>query len=417
MAMKCPKCGNQLTQEEVFCGQCGTPISMKPTVPQTEIASMPSPRSGLLKAHHPTTPFTLEQSNGYNPGSSPTPPQTQNPTTTHPSGPNQQTGFYHDATEAISPLPQSTKSQALFPGYPLQEFPGAAPSRTNYPTPAQFGPQTYPFRTGNYNGPMPTQKRTFAPGQGYNYGTRGQVPVPPQKQSGNPVILVVCITLVVVLISAVTITTLVLMNHPVANQAATPTVAPTPSPTVAPTPSPTAQPSPTATPSPTTVPTPAPDAGFAWCGANCSQYGFMTEFPAAWQGTPAANSPGVQFTDPAMPGVYASFKAPGATGSSATDVLMSDLQTNFASQPAYAPPTPPPAANATIGGAPWYAVATSYNDNQNQPVHVEVYATVYQGKAYIIELQAPDASNQFDSIKQQFFVNMLVKFQFLPTAQ
>ncbi len=207
MAMKCPKCGNQLTQEEVFCGQCGTPISMKPPVPQTEMASMPSPRSGLLKAHHPTTPFTPDQSNGYNPGSSPTSPQTQNtrmpslpdptqnPATTHPSGPNRQTGFYHDATEAMSSLPQSTKSQALLPGYPPQEFPG--PTRSNYPTPAQFGPQTYPFQTGNYNGPMPTQQRTFAPGQGYNYGTRGQVPVPPQKQSGNPVILVVCITLVV----------------------------------------------------------------------------------------------------------------------------------------------------------------------------------------------------------------------------
>jgi hypothetical protein len=143
----------------------------------------------------------------------------------------------------------------------------------------------------------------------------------------------------------------------------------------------------------------------------------MTEFPANWQGTPAANSQGVQFTNPTMNEVDAAFKAPGATGASATDVLMNDLQTNFASKPGYAPPTPPPAANATIGGAPWYAVATSYNDDQNQPVHVEVYATVYQGKAYIIELQAPDGSNQFDGVKQQYFVNMLVKYQFLPMAQ
>jgi hypothetical protein len=96
---------------------------------------------------------------------------------------------------------------------------------------------------------------------------------------------------------------------------------------------------------------------------------------------------------------------------------MNDVQTTFGSQPGYTAPTPPAAANATIGGAPWYAIATDYNDTQNQPVHVEVYATVYQGKAYIIELQAPNTNNQFDSVKQQYFVNMLVKFQFLPTAQ
>ncbi len=120
-------------------------------------------------------------------------------------------------------------------------------------------------------------------------------------------------------------------------------------------------------------------------------------FPLDWQGTPAANSQGVQFTNPTMPNVYAAFKTPGATGDAPTNVLMNDVQTTFGSQPDYAAPTPPPTANATIGGAPWYAIATNYNDNQNQPIHVEVYATVYQGKAYIIELQAPQSNDQFDS--------------------
>jgi len=338
-------------------------------------------------------------------------------------GPHQQTGFYHDATEAIPPVQQNAWGQAPHSGYLQQAFPDAQPL-THYPTPGQFGsqvgPQTYPSQTGNYNGPAPTQN--YPPTTGYNHNTYGmqgrELPTPPQKQPANPVILIVCITLVVLLISTVAITTVVLMNRSAANQATvTPTAVPRPSPTVAPspTPSPTVAPSPT--PSPTAVPTPAPDAGFAWCGTNCSQYGFMTEFPADWQGTPAANSSGVQFTNPTMPEIDAAFKASGATNASATDVLMNDLQTNFAAKPGYAQPTPPPAANATIGGAPWYAVATSFNDDQNQPVHVEVYATVYQGKAYIIELQAPDGSNQFDSVKQQYFVNMLVKYQFLPTAQ
>jgi hypothetical protein len=39
-----------------------------------------------------------------------------------------------------------------------------------------------------------------------------------------------------------------------------------------------------------------------------------------------------------------------------------------------------------------------------------VYATVHQGKAYIIELQAPDA--QFDSANTQYFEAMLGRFQF-----
>ncbi len=422
--MKCPKCGNEVTQGEVFCGQCGTPVT--PPAQPVGPGGAPPPRNGLLRTY--STPLVPGGPQSYSPG----PPSQAANTHQHASnpsmpvsaplpGPNQQTGFYHDATEAMQPVQPNTR--APYSGYLQQDFP-ASPI-TRYPGSGQFGsqvgPQTYPFQTGNYNGPAPIQN--YPPTTGYNYppyGTQnGRMPTPPQKQPASPVILLVCITLVVLLIGAVTITTVVLMNRPTANQATmvTPTAAPKLSPTAAPspTPSPTAAPSPT--PSPTVVPTAAPDAGFAWCGTNCSQYGFMTEFPATWPGTPAANSQGVQFTNPTMPEVDAALKAPGATSASATDVLMNDLQTNFAAKPGYAQPTPPPAANATIGGAPWYAVATSYNDDQNQPVHVEVYATVYQGKAYIIELQAPDGSNQFDAVKQQYFVNMLVKYQFLTTAQ
>ncbi len=430
--MKCPKCGNEVKQGEVFCGQCGTPVSVMPSVQPIETGGMPAPRSGLLRTYH-TTPFVSDGSSSYHPG---TPSQGLNspmsagdpsaaPVSSPLPGPNQQTGFYHDATEAMPLVQQNTRNQGLSSGYlPQQVYPGTAQPPTRYPASGQFGaqvgPQTRPFQTGNYNGPAPTQNYPPASGYNYNYGTPGGgVPTPPQKQPANPVILVVCITLVVLLIGTVAITTFILMNRSVANQAtATPTVAASrPSPTIAPTPSPSPTAAPSPTPTPTVVPTPAPDAGFAWCSTNCSQYGFMTEFPAGWQGTPAANSPGVQFTNPTMTEVDAAFKASGATSSSATDVLMNDLQTNFASKPGYAQPTPPPAANATIGGAPWYAVATSYNDDQNQPVHIEVYATVYQGKAYVIELQAPNGSNQFDAVKQQYFVNMLVKYQFQATAQ
>jgi len=416
--MKCPTCGNEITQGEVFCGQCGTPSMAVP--PGYHGTNMPSPRSGLLStgAYSANTAF-VPPPNTYQPGTF-TPAQTQfphmpsgaltpsNSEPLAPANPYQQTGFYHDATEAMSPVQHAPSG--LLPGY-SQQFSGIAdPTRGQIAR--QAAPVTRPFQTGNYAGPMPAQ-HPFSTGQGYNYGPQGQFPPPPQKQ-GNQIILIVCIVLVVVLLGVVSITTVALLNRPDPNKsAAIPTVVPT----IAPTTAPTVAPTPTSIPTPSPVPTPAADAGFAWCGANCNQYGFTTEFPVAWQGTPIANSQGVQFTNPAMPGVYAAFKTPGPTGDTPANILMNDVQSTFGSQPGYAAPTPPPAANATIGGAAWYAIATNYNDSQNQPIHVEVYTTVYQGKAYIIELQAPASNDQFDSVKQQFFVNMLVKFQFLPTAQ
>ncbi|MBV9617529.1 MAG: zinc-ribbon domain-containing protein [Ktedonobacteraceae bacterium] len=420
--MKCPKCGNELTPGEAFCGLCGTPAIAPSGYQPPDRVNAPSFRSGLLStATYSANPSHAPSLNSYQPGlftptQAPltnalpgTSPAAPNSAPLVPPSPRQQTGFYHDATEAMSPIQNA--SSGLLPGYSQQRFPEAAiptspPDMGRYPL--QTSPATYPFQTGNYASPMPTQ-HPLGTGPGYHYGPQGKLPPPPQQ--GNQVILVVCITLVVILLGAVSITTFALTrtnsNQSAAMPTAVPTRVPTPSPTPAPTPSP--------TPSP--IPTPAPDAGFAWCGTNCNQYGFTTEFPATWQGAPAANSPGVQFADPATPEVYASFKTPGATSSAPNDVLMNDVQSTFGSQPGYAAPTPPAAANATIGGAPWYAIATNYNDTQNQPVHVEVYATVYQGKAYIIELQSPDTNNQFDSMKQQFFVNMLVKFQFVPTTQ
>lgn len=428
--MKCPTCGNEVTQGEAFCGQCGTP---NPAVPQGfHGTNTPSPRSGLLStgAYSANTAFAPPP-NTYQPGTF-APAQSQFPhvpsgqlAPSHseplaPANPYQQTGFYHDATEAMSPV-QHPPSSGLLPGY-QQSFPGVG-----NPTRGQIRPQaapvTHPFQTGarptltqhpfqTGAGPISPQQ-TFGTGQGYNYGSQGQFPPQPRKQ-GNQIILIVCIVLVVVLLGVVSITTIALLNRPdttksVAQPTAAATIAPTTAPTVAPTP--------TTAPTPTPVPTVAPDAGFAWCSTNCSQNGFTTEFPADWQGVPINNSPGVQFTNQTLPNVYAAFKTPGATSDTAANILMNDVQGTFGAQPGYAAPTVPPAANATIGGAPWYAIATNYNDTQNQPIHVEVYTTVYQGKAYIIELQAPESNGQFDLVKQQFFVNMLVKFQFLPTAQ
>jgi hypothetical protein len=85
--MKCPRCGNELTPEEAFCGQCGTPTSVPPPVQPTEMVGLPSLRSGLLGPYNATTPFTPAQSNGYRP-ETPLLPWTQN--TRMPSSPSAQ---------------------------------------------------------------------------------------------------------------------------------------------------------------------------------------------------------------------------------------------------------------------------------------------------------------------------------------
>ena len=114
------------------------------------------------------------------------------------------------------------------------------------------------------------------------------------------------------------------------------------------------------------------------------------------------------FTYPTQGDIYTAIKAPGATSGSANDLITSDLQTNYAVKPNYTPPAN--TSTATISGETWLAEVAYYQTDTVRE-RVVVYATVHQGKAYIIELEAPDT--QFDSINAQFFGNILTKFQFV----
>src|SRR5712692_9929281 len=113
--MRCPKCGNEVSQDEAFCGQCGTPVS--PAGQATEMVQ--APRSGLLNTYNSGMLSPA-------PGRSQVPPN--QPPTVRPPGPQQQTNFYQDATEAFSSLPNN--NQGYPPNYPQQGFAG---------TPAQGG--------------------------------------------------------------------------------------------------------------------------------------------------------------------------------------------------------------------------------------------------------------------------------------
>ncbi len=394
--MKCPNCGNDLNPEEVFCGQCGTPNL--PTAKPTEMVNTPPSRHGLL-------------SGGYHTAASPPPgtgtlPQPDSRPVTRPPGP-QQGGFYQDPTEAISALPNQGQNYPA--GYPQQGFAGT-PMPGGYPT---YGPPAQPFQTGNYSGTLyPPTQQSFPTGQGY--GMPPRVTPPPQKQGSSIALIIACVCLALAVITVGAFGAVYLLHnnssgktpaasHPNASptSVATATSVPSPSPTAIPSPSPTV----------TATLTPAPDPGFAWCDVTCTSNGFSVEYPGTWLQKPTSDSTGTQFTNPSQPDEFAAFKTPGVITATADQLVSSDLKNNFSSQPGYITPTPTSttSSNTTIGGENW-SYQTAYYQLNSQTERIEVYATVHQGKAYIIELQAPDA--QFDSANTQYFEAMLGRFQF-----
>jgi hypothetical protein len=395
MAMKCPNCGNDLNPEEVFCGQCGTPNL--PTAKPTEMVNTPPSRHGLL-------------SGGYQAAASPPPgtgtlPQPDTRPVTRPPGP-QQGGFYQDPTEAISALPKQGQNYPA--GYPQQGFAGT-PMPGGYPA---YGPPAHPFQAGNYSGTLyPPTQQGFPTGQGY--GMPPGVTPPPQKQGSSIALIIACVCLALAVITVGAFGAVYLLHNnsssktPVASHpnasptsVATATSVPSPSPTAIPSPSPTV----------TATTTPAPDPGFAWCDVTCTSNGFSIEYPGAWLQKPTSDATGTQFTNPTQPDEFAAFKTPGVTTATADQLVSSDLN-NFSSQPGYITPTPTSTTSlsTTIGGENW-SYQTAYYQLNGQTERIQVYATVHQGKAYIIELQAPDA--QFDSANTQYFEAMLGRFQF-----
>ncbi len=388
MAMRCPNCSNEISLEETFCGQCGTPVilSAKPVDPAN--------RQGLL-------------SSGYYSVTSP-PSNNQPPMLS--SGSQQQNGFYQDPTQAMPVLP-SNQVQSYPTMYPQQDY-GSSSIPVGYSGTGQYTPQMQPLhlQSGNYTGTMYPPTQTFPSGQGYGMPP-GFTPPPPQKRSNLALIIIsICITLALITILAFGATYLIRNNASnkaqLSHQNATATSIPTP--TTVPSPSPTAAPSPSPTPSPTLTPTPTPDAGFALCDITCTSNGFSVEYPSAWAQKPTTDSTGTQFTDLSQSDEFTTFKTPGITTMNAGQLVNNDLN-NFSSQQGYNAPTPTPSSNATIGGENWsYQIA--YYQLNNQTVRIEVYATIHQGKAYIIELQALDS--QFDAVNTQYFERMLVRFQF-----
>lgn len=412
--MKCRTCGNEVSSEEAFCGQCGTPTAT-PQALQTEMMQTPPPRSGRLNGLPPNETFGAQ--NIMRGGTPPIhtqgaslPPSASIPPTPQ-LGSSQGTGFYRDATEAMSVLPGNPNAGYQQP-YPPPNVYTAQSTPTSYGFPSQVQlPQGQPLQTGNYGGQHYPQQPVPI-GQGYR-----NVPTPPQKQQNGAVIFIVSICLVIALLSVVGVGTLYVLKGrnaaPKDGQTAavvpTATTVPTVTPDV-PTPTPTVMPTDTVAPTPTatTLPTATPNAGFAYCGTLCTTNGFSTQYPQGWSATPLAGVQGVQFVNPNPTDQTATFKTPGATTSSPTDLVASDLQQNFATKGNYAVVTP--AATDSLGGETWFKEVVTYQETGQPKELVEVYANVHLGKAYILELQA--SVDQFATATTPNFATIKTQFQF-----
>jgi hypothetical protein len=401
MAMRCPNCTNEISLAEVFCGQCGTPVMLPGKV--TGMVNAPSTHQELLSGGYntATSPSSHTNRSGILPS-----PENQLPVMS--TGPQQQSGFYQDPTQAMTVLPANQVQ-----GYPTvssQQTYASSPIPGGFSGAGQSTPQLQSFQSGNYTGTIYPPTQTFPTGQGYGMPP-GFTPPPPKKRS-NPALIIISICIALAIITIFAFGAIYLSRNNAFNktqsshQNATATSIPTP--TIVPSPSATLSPSPTPSPSPTLTPTPAPDAGFTLCDTRCTSNGFSVEYPSAWLQKQTNDSIGTQFTNPSQSEEFAAFKTPGITTMNAGQLVNTDLN-NFSSQQGYIAPTPIPSSNATIGGENWsYQIA--YYQLNGQTVRIEVYATVHQGKAYIIELQALDT--EFVAVNTQYFERMLVRFQF-----
>ena len=393
--MRCPNCGNEVGPQEAFCGQCGT--STMPPARPTEMVNTPSPRTGFLSGYNTNMPSS---SYPYNAATSPSSagPLSANQQQAWPTGPQQQGEFYQQPTEAMS-APSPNNSQMYPTGYAL---PGAGTG--------QYTPQMQPFQTGGYSSTGYQQPPAFQSGQGFGYPAPPGFTPPPPKQRNNGILVLASVCLVVALLLVLGFGALYLFRshstpNPQVAATATPTSVPSPTAVPSPSPSPTATdtPTPSPSPSPTTVPTPTPDPGFTFC-TTCATNGFQVEYPQTWQPGTTPDGTGVMYTNPSAQDQYAAFKTPHATQLNANELVNSDLQNTFHV-------TPPPLSTTTIGGETWAYGVAYYQPSPTVQEQVEVFATVHQGNAYIIELQA--SKDDFAGINMQYFEKMLGSFQFV----
>jgi len=180
------------------------------------------------------------------------------------------------------------------------------------------------------------------------------------------------------------------------------------------------RPLPTATPTATTLPTPTPLQGFQ-IYLDQSQ-GFLVQYPIQWVSKP--DPPVVDFYDnyPDFnyqveislpdPDMVSGQPDDNALAAAWVDYTLDGLAPRIGDQ-FQRIPGPVPAVH--FGGAEWQSgVGIIVADSGQTRIRVQVYATIHEGKPYVLTLLAADSA--FSFAEQDFFTPMLRSFQFLPVA-
>jgi hypothetical protein len=185
-------------------------------------------------------------------------------------------------------------------------------------------------------------------------------------------------------------------------------------------PTPTATPAPTATEAPTA--TPAPIDGFQFYRDPASHY--IIQYPLGWVVSSDNTSQGIEFCDDCTnPGYIVQVDTPSNLGdvgppanqnsaagwvTYALNGLASRLQSGTLTPLGEQQPI-------TIGGVVWQSGSGLVTDsNGGARFRVQVYATVHDGKPYILVLSTTD--DRFTAGTIQFFGPMLQSFEFVTQA-
>jgi hypothetical protein len=176
-------------------------------------------------------------------------------------------------------------------------------------------------------------------------------------------------------------------------------------------------PSPVATMTPS--PSPTPQTGYLVYTDKAS--GFVVQYPQNWSVDSSA-APVIQFSDDSNETGYVmqvalppSSALPDAGGDPTKAETWVNYELNIFAQkyPQNFILLDSGVATREIGGITWQSGAGLITNNSSG-IHLQVYATVYQGKPYLINLLA--AQDRFNSGTLEYFDPMLNSFAFLNTA-
>ncbi|MGZ3673378.1 MAG: hypothetical protein ACXVCO_03640 [Ktedonobacterales bacterium] len=174
----------------------------------------------------------------------------------------------------------------------------------------------------------------------------------------------------------------------------------------------------TLTPSPTVYPTPTPMFGFQVYVPRDHSEGFLIQYPLTW--TANSNYPGVEFDDDKVNPTHevqvllpGDATAVGVSGDPSDASVWVNYELNKLAEKwgSSFSQVSGPAPAVEINNVTWQSGQAMLSENQTH-IRVQVYATVHDGKVFIIN-QLASNDTYYDSVSR-YFMPMLRSFTFLP---